>query len=324
MKTVFVSETSFAKAQATFEAINSTQVGFRFEPAPDDEKPLASLVREHRVQGFIADLAPYRGPLYEALGRGGVISRYGVGIDSIDRARAKKAGVTICNTPGVLDNAVAEHAVWMLGALARPVAKAYGEMHHGQWQPAQGIEVRGRHVTVLGCGRIGRALARKLGLGLDMIVTGYDILENPHFGEDGGISRYTNNLDKALGHADFVICLLPVLAATRHIANADFFSKMKPGARFINSARGALVDEPDLYDALVSGHLSGAALDVFECEPYQPVDPAKDLRELPQVILTPHIGSNTEESNAAMARTAAENIITCLTKGPKACPNRIP
>lgn len=323
MKTVFVSETSFAKARAAFEDINTSQVGFLFEPAPDEEKLLAGLVRKHGVQGFIADLSPYKGPLYDALGRGGVISRYGVGHDSIDKARAKKAGVTVCNTPGVLDNAVAEHAVWMLGALARPVATAYGEMHHGEWCPAQGIEVRGRHVTILGCGRIGRALARKLGIGLDMIVTGYDILESPHFGEDSGISRYTNSLDKAIAAAEFVICLLPVLDATRHIANGEFFAKMKPGARFINSARGALVDEPDLYDALVSGHLSGAALDVFEREPYQPIDSAKDLRSLPQVILTPHIGSNTEESNAAMARTAAENVITCLTKGPKACPNRV-
>ncbi|MBB5350628.1 phosphoglycerate dehydrogenase-like enzyme [Haloferula luteola] len=323
MKTVFVSETSFGKARASFEDINASQVGFHFEPAPDDEKALAALVRQHRVQGFIADLTPYKGPLYEALGRGGVISRYGVGHDSIDKSRARRAGVTVCNTPGVLDNAVAEHAVWMLGALARPVAKAYGEMHGGKWQPAEGIEVRGRNVTVLGCGRIGRSLARKLGIGLGMVVTGYDILEAPHFGEDSGFTRYTNQLDRALADADFVICLLPVLDATRHIANAGFFKQMKQGARFINSARGALVDEPDLYDALVSGHLSGAALDVFEREPYQPSDAEKDLRSLPQVILTPHIGSNTEESNDAMARMAAENVITCLTQGPKSCPNLI-
>lgn len=321
MKTVLVSETTFAKAQATFESVNQEQSGFRFEPAPDAEEPLSARILETGARSYIADLEPYKGPLYEALGAGGVISRYGVGHDSIDKDRARAAGVTVCITPGVLDNAVAEHAVWLIGVLARPIANSSSTMRQGEWSPTRGIEVRGRSVTILGCGRIGRSLARKLGLGLEMEVTGYDVLDRPNFGENSGFTHYTTDLDEALAGADFVVCLLPVLEATQRMVNASLLARMKPGSRFINVARGALVDEYDLYDALASGHLAAAALDVFETEPYVPADPNKDLRNLPQVILTPHIGSNTEESNAAMARTAAANIITCLTQSPNACPN---
>ncbi len=321
MQRILVSEVSYQKARSTFESINDSQSDFVFQPAAEDEASLSALVASEGIRGFIADLEPYQGPLYTALGNGGVISRYGVGHDSIDKDAARAAGVTVCNTPGVLDNAVAEHAVWMLGALARPLAQGNESTHAGNWKPAQGIEIRGRKVTVLGCGRIGRALCRKLGIGLEMELTGYDIMQSPDFGENSGIAHYTTDLDEAISDADFVICLLPVLEATKHIANAEFFSKMKPGARFINSARGALVDENALFDALNSGHLSAAALDVFEAEPYQPQSAEKDLRSLPQLIMTPHIGSNTEESNAGMASTAAQNIMTVLTKGADACPN---
>ncbi|MGB2186728.1 MAG: NAD(P)-dependent oxidoreductase [Akkermansiaceae bacterium] len=320
METVFVSEISYGKASATFERL-SADSDFQFAPVAEDEESLSAAIREHGVRAFIADLFPYTGELYRALPRGGVIARFGVGHDSIDKEQASAAGIWVANTPGVLDNAVAEHAVWMIGALARNVHQAHASMAAGEWKPATGMEVRGRHITILGCGRIGRALSAKLHHGLGMIVTGYDVMENPDFSAADGIDHYTTSLDEALEKADFVLTLLPVLDSTTHMANAEFFAKMKPGARFINSARGALVCENDLYDALQSGHLGAAALDVFEAEPYQPQDPAKDLRTLPNILLTPHIGSNTLESNAAMAEQAARNVMQILSQGPEACPN---
>lgn len=315
MMNILVSEISYNKAKSTFEALNASQDEFTFLPSAEDEPTLSARIREEGIRGFIADIYPYTGELYEAMPEGSVISRYGVGHDSIDKDKAVANGITVCNTPGVLDNAVAEHAVWMLGALSRHVATADATTKAGKWEPQKGIEVAKRKVTILGCGRIGRNLARKLGVGLSMEVTGYDIMENPDFGADSGIAHYTTNMDEALADADFVITLLPVLESTKHIANAEFFGKMKAGARFINSARGALVDEKALYDALSSGHLGAAALDVFEVEPYQPQDPAKDLRTLSNILLTPHVGSNTDESNAAMASTAADNIMTFLKTG---------
>lgn len=313
---ILVSEISFNKAKDTFEHLNKSQNEFTFTPTPEDEPTLAARVRSENIRGFIADIHPYRDELYAAFPPGSVISRYGVGHDSIDKQKATQNGITVCNTPGVLDNAVAEHAVWMLGALARNIHTSDHSTKDGKWLPRKGIEVANRKVSILGCGRIGRALARKLGLGLDMQVTGYDILESPDFGTNSGFAHYTTDLEHALADADFVITLLPVLDSTRHIANADFFAKMKPGAHFINSARGALVDENALYDSIANYHLTAAALDVFENEPYTPQDLAKDLRKLgDKVLLTPHIGSNTAESNAAMASTAAENIMNFLKTG---------
>ena len=320
METVFVSEISYAKASATFERL-SADSGFEFTPVAEDEESLSAAIREQGVRAFIADLFPYTGELYRALPRGGVIARFGVGHDSVDKEQASAAGIWVANTPGVLDNAVAEHAVWMIGSLARNVHHAHASMAAGQWKPATGMEVRGRHVTILGCGRIGRALSTKLHHGLGMIVTGYDIIEEPGFSAADGIDHYTTSLDEALAGADFVITLLPVLESTRQMVNAEFFARMKPGAHFINSARGALVCENDLYDALQSGQLGAAALDVFEEEPYQPQNPAKDLRTLPNILLTPHIGSNTLESNAGMAEQAARNVMHILAEGPEACPN---
>lgn len=315
-----MSEISYAKASATFERL-SADSGFEFTPVAEDEESLSAAIREQGVRAFIADLFPYTGELYRALPRGGVIARFGVGHDSVDKEQASAAGIWVANTPGVLDNAVAEHAVWMIGSLARNVHHAHASMAAGQWKPAIGMEVRGRHVTILGCGRIGRTLCAKLHHGLGMIVTGYDIIEEPGFSATDGIDHYTISLDEALAGADFVITLLPVLESTRQMVNAEFFARMKPGARFINSARGALVCENDLYDALQSGQLAAAALDVFEDEPYQPKHPGKDLRTLPNILLTPHIGSNTLESNAGMAEQAARNVMQILSEGPEACPN---
>lgn len=321
MQTILVSEISFNKAKTTFEEINASQTDFVFQAAVDAEDILAEEIRQRGVRGFIADLEPYQGPLYQALGSGSVISRYGVGHDSIDKTKAKAAGVTVCNTPGVLDNAVAEHAVGMICALARKLPQGHQSTHSGQWQPSGGVELRGRKVAILGCGRIGQALAKKLGIGLEMHVIGHDIIEDFQCSETSGFSDYTTNRQQAIEDSDFVICLLPVLDSTKHFADAEFFAQMKKGAYFINSARGALVQENDLFDAVESGHLAGAGLDVFEVEPYVPQSPQKDLRTLPQIVMTPHVGSNTAESNAAMAQTAADNVMTVLTKGPAACAN---
>ena len=157
-----------------------------------------------------------------------------------------------------------------------------------------------------------------------MEVTGVDIQDEENFTglqESVGFSKYTNDRDLALVDADYVVLLMAVVPATQHIANAQMFKKMKSSAILVNSARGALVDEVALYDALSNHEIAGACLDVFEAEPYEPQAVGKDLRTLDNILLTPHVGSNTAESNAAMASTAAHNVITILEHGASACPN---
>lgn len=323
MSTIYVSNISFNKAKSTFERLNA-ETKYTFEPVNEEEASLAAEIKANGVNAFIADIYPYTDALYDAMPEGGIIARYGVGHDSVDKDLATKNGLYVANTPGVLDNAVAEHACWMMGSISRHLHTAHGSTVAKQWQPQPGVELRGRKVAILGFGRIGQNLCQKLSFGFGMEVIGVDIQPEENFAdlqESVGFSKYTTDRDAALAEADYVVLLMAVVPATKHIANAEMFAKMKDSAILINSARGALVDEVALFDALSNGTIAGACLDVFEVEPYVPQVEDKDLRTLENILLTPHVGSNTAESNAAMASTAAQNIITILEQGPDACPN---
>ncbi|NJR41476.1 MAG: hypothetical protein HC767_01250, partial [Akkermansiaceae bacterium] len=127
------------------------------------------------MRGYIADLFPYKGELYDALPAGGAISRFGVGHDSIDKAKATARGIHVANTPGVLNNAVAEHSMWLLGALARSVVRTDRKMRTGEWTPQQGMEVRGRRLSILGFGRIAQDICHKAHYGFRMNVVGFDL-----------------------------------------------------------------------------------------------------------------------------------------------------
>lgn len=331
METIYVSSISYNKTPHTFQNL-AEETGYTITPVDETEDNLAKQLAENKVRAFVADIYPYTGALYEALPEGGVIARYGVGHDSIDKPKAHANGLHVVNTPGVLDNAVAEHACWMIGASARHLHTADRSTQAGEWAPKGGVEIRGRSVAIVGFGRIGQSLAAKLAHGFGMNVIAVDnrpldtLCEQQdttaqELKADSGYAEYTQDREQALAKADYVVLLLPVNPATTHIANKDFFAAMKPSAILVNSARGALVNENELFDALSSGQIAGAALDVFEVEPYQPQDAQKDLRTLDNILLTPHIGSNTEESNAAMATTAIRNIITVLEQGADACQN---
>ncbi len=323
MSTILVSEISYKKAQSTFEKLQQ-ETGYVFQPTDESESLLAEAIKANNAKAFIADIYPYTNELYTALPKGGVIARYGVGHDSVDKQKATANGLHVANTPGVLDNAVAEHACWMIGNTARHLHSLHPDTKAKNWNPIPGVELRGRKVAILGFGRIGQNLCRKLSFGFGMEVTGVDIVDESVFADQQaeiGFTKYTQDRDAAIAEADYIVLLMAVVPATKHIVNSEFLKKMKSTGILVNSARGALVCENDLYDALSSGEIAGAALDVFEAEPYQPQDAAKDLRSLDNILMTPHVGSNTAESNAAMASTAAKNIITILEQGPDACEN---
>jgi len=269
-------------------------------------------------------VVPYLGPLYESLEKvagpqGAIISRFGVGYDSIDLECARKHSVIVTNTPGVLDISVAEHTVWLIGSLVRHVAKLDAAMKTGDFLPRTGMELRGKTLGILGFGGIGRRVAAiaHFGFGMRVIAAGradgeeLSRREGTAIGDiqrQYGVGQYTNDMELVLRQADVLSIHLPAVATTENFVDADRLAMMKRDALLINTARGAVLDEDALYDALSSSRLAGAALDVFECEPYQPTSPHKDLRLLDSVVLTPHVGSNTREANARMAKASLENV----------------
>ena len=317
---VLVTQLEFEKAKSTFEAERRWSVW----PAPADEARLAEAVRSRGCRAVIVGVERYKGPLYEALeevaGAGGaIIARFGVGYDTIDGSLARQHHVIVTNTPGVLTESVAEHALWLMGALARHLVQLDAAMRRGSFAPLPGTELQGKTLTVMGFGQIGRRVAAMSHFGPGMVVVAED--ERPladQAGQEGlterdflakyGASTYTTDPEEALRAADVVSIHMAVTPKTQGFFNARRLAEMKPGALLVNTARGALIDEDALYDALAGGHLGGAALDVYAEEPYQPPRPGKDLRALPNTLLTPHVASDTREANARMAQVALGNI----------------
>ena len=311
---VLVTDKEFIKAKAIFESAKD----FDIKSVPTEETALAEAILADNCRAVIIGVDNYTGPLYEALGKtggdkGAVISRFGVGTDGVNKDLARKHNICITNTPGVLDQSVAEHAIWLMGALVRNVVRTDAEIRTGEFGSPTGTEVGGKTLGIIGFGAIGRRVAKIAHFGLNMKVIAFDICqldtnEIDSLKSDFGIDMYTDDLDSVLGQSDIISVHLPSVTATHHFFNADRFGCMKSGSILLNSARGPIVDECALYDALSSDQLAGAALDVFEQEPYAPVALDKDLRTLKNVVLTPHIGSNTRECNIRMANACLQNL----------------
>lgn len=311
-ETILVAELEFRKAEEVFRAAKDV----RCEPAPADETAMTAAVISHGARAVIVGVAPYRGPLYEALGRknGAIIARFGVGHDSIDKTLARQHGIVVTNTPGVLDISVAEHSIWLMGCLARKIVRLETRFRKGEFVGEVGMELHGKTLGILGFGGIGRSVASiaHFGFGMKVIACSRNKPAEPP--ARFGVERFTTDAEELFRAADIVSVHLPANANTQRFVNAARLAWLKPGAMLINTARGALLDEEALYDALASGRLAGAALDVFEREPYVPARPDKDLRTLENVVLTPHVGSNTREANRRMAESSLENV-RCFLAG---------
>ena len=233
-----------------------------------------------------------------------VMIKYGVGIDNIDVQAAKELGIVVLNLPGINAQAVAELALGLMLAVARKVAWGDRLVRSGKWDGLIGSSVAGKTLGILGTGSIGCHLVR-LASGLQLNVLGFDIQQNPAFIEAGG--QYVS-LESLLSMADFISIHLTLNSHTLHFMDRHKFSQMKPGAFLINTSRGKVVDEQALLDALRSGHLGGAALDVFESEP-----PASTgLTEMDNVVSTPHIGAYTDETLRLMDETCISTLRDAL------------
>ena len=239
-----------------------------------------------------------------------VIGRAGIGVDNVDLKAATANGVVVMNTP--FGNAIttAEHAIAMMFALAREIPQANTSTHAGKWEKSKfmGVELTGKILGVIGCGNIG-SIAADRALGLKMKVLAYDPFLSAERAIEIGVQKVT--LETLLEQADFITLHTPLTDQTRNIIDAAAIARMKKGVRIVNCARGGLVDEAALKEALESGHVAGAAFDVFVEEP------AKEnaLFGLPNFIATPHLGAATMEAQENVALQVAEQMSDYLLTG---------
>jgi gluconate 2-dehydrogenase len=241
-----------------------------------------------------------------------VISSVSVGVDNYDLEALRRRGIRLCNTPGVLTETTADTLFALVMAASRRLVELATLVREGRWtrnidESLFGWDVHGKTLGIVGFGRIGQALARRAALGFGMPV----LYHNPSAVDAGELAGRVRAvaLDDLLARADIVALTLPLTERTRGLFDARRFAAMKPGAIFVNGARGAIVVEDALLAALDSGHLRAAGLDVFAVEPL-PLD--SPLRVHPRVTALPHVGSATHETRAAMAALATSNLLEAL------------
>ena len=239
-----------------------------------------------------------------------VIARAGTGVDNVDVPAATARGIVVMNSPGANSVSVAEHALALMLALARAVPAADSAMKRGVWDKKKltGAELRGKTLGVIGLGRIGQEVAtRARAFGMDVVA--HDPFISEQIAGSLGIELLT--VDEVCGRADYLTLHVPSTPETRHLLNARRLAICKPGVRIINTARGELIDEVALAEAIERGHVGGAGLDVFETEP--PVDGR--LTKLPQVVATPHIAASTVEAQELVGTETAMNVRDFLRDG---------
>jgi D-3-phosphoglycerate dehydrogenase len=239
-----------------------------------------------------------------------VIVRAGVGVDNIDLPAATREGIVVMNTPAGNTTSTAEHTIAMMLALSRNIAPAAASMRAGKWERKlfTGTQLAGKTLGVIGLGRIGQSVAHRA-MGLEMKVVGYDPFLSAERAAEQGIELY-RDVDELIVGCDYVTVHTPLTDETRGLINAERLASMKAGVRIINCARGGIVDEDALADAIESGHVAGAALDVFVQEPPQNAR----LLQLPQVLATPHLGASTVEAQELVAVEAADIVCGFLLR----------
>ena len=239
-----------------------------------------------------------------------VIGRAGIGVDNVDIPAATARGIIVMNTPFGNSITTAEHAISLMLALARQIPEADASTRAGKWEKNKfmGVEIFGKTLGVIGCGNIGSIVADRA-LGLKMKVIAYDPYLSADRAADLGVEKV--ELDELFKRADFITLHTPLTEKTRNIVNADAIKIMKKGVRIINCARGGLVDEAALYEALKNKHIAGAAFDVFVTEPAT----ENPLFNLPNVVCTPHLGASTSEAQENVALQIAEQMSDYLLRG---------
>ncbi len=270
---------------------------------PLTSEELAEFIKD--ADALIAGNDQVDAPAITAGQRLKVISRYGVGLDNYDLAAATARGIVVTNTPATNDNSVADLAMALLLACARGIPKADRLTKGGAWKRVQGVEIWGKTIGVIGCGRIGRGVVQRA-RGFDMEVLCHDVNKDEQWAETIG-AKYTG-FEELLQESDFVSVHIPLLPSTRNLIGRRELRMMRNSAFLINTARGEIIDEEALYQALTSGWIAGAGLDVLQRESAD-----SPLAKLENVVLTAHMGGYTRDAVRNMGVLAAQNVVDVLT-----------
>lgn len=304
---LLVTPTSFGKNDPRLKAELEAQAGeviYNLTGKPLSAADLERLLPG--IDGYIAGLDSITRAALTSADRLKVIARYGVGIDSVDLDAARERGIVVTNTPGANSISVAELALGLILSLIRQIPEGAAAVRKGQFPRLSGTSLEGKTVGIVGLGAIGKQLARHLA-GFDACLLAYDPYPDTDFALKNNVTF--TSMDELLAQSEIVSLHLPLMPQTQGMVDRAFLAKMKKGAYLINTARGELIDEAALLEALQSGHLRGVGMDAFAQEP---VDPDNPLLDLPQVIPTPHLGAQTDGATNAMGWMALNDCLAVL------------
>ena len=281
----------------------------RFDVDVDGDSDLASIIGGYDAV-VIRSATKLTADLIERGERLKVIGRAGVGVDNVDVEAATRRGIVVANAPESTVLSAAEHTIGLLLALSRNIPQADAALRHGRWERSRfaGIELAGKTLGLLGFGRIGQQVARRA-FALEMRVVAFDPFVARERFRELGVER-AESLESVLAEADFLTLHLALTDETRGIIGREAFAGMRDGVRIVNAARGELIDEEALIEALRSGKVAAAALDVFTVEPY-----SGPLLELENVVVTPHLAASTEEAQDRAGLIVAEQVVAALEGG---------
>lgn len=286
-----------------------TEAGLRLERVSPDEArdPEIMKTRLEDAAALIAGAFKIPREVMEAAPGLKVMTKHGTGVDHFDLDAARDLGVVVANAPGLNADAVADLALGLMLAAARKIPFSERGARRGEWKPVMGVELKGKTLSVIGMGAIGRGLIKRAA-GFDMKFMAYDPWLDADFAAKHGV-RAVESLEEALVAADFLSLHLPLNDQTRGLMNEDRFKIMKPTAYIINTARGGVIDQEALVEALREEWIAGAGLDVLAQEPPNQNDP---LLNMDNVIVTQHMGAYTEEAMASISLVCSENVIRVL------------
>jgi D-3-phosphoglycerate dehydrogenase len=306
MKKVLVSDALAVEGVEIFQKAPGIEVDVKTKLTPEE---LKTVIKNYDAL-VVRSATKVTKELIEHADKLRVVGRAGAGLDNIDVEAASKRGIVVMNTPGGNTVTTGEHAIAMMLSLARKIPQATASMKAGKWEKNKfmGSEYQNKTLGIIGIGRVGSIVADRA-LGLKMNVIAYDPFISPEAAQKLGIELVS--MDDLFGKSDFISVHIPLTKETKNLINAKAFAKMKKGVFLVNCARGGIVNEKDLHDALVSGKAAGAAIDVYEEEPTKNMD----LVSLDNVICTPHLGASTDEAQVNVAIAIAEQIVDYLTTG---------
>lgn len=291
----------------SYNVFDNASKKFGIEFIETDVLDEAKMLELHKkgITCFVIGAEAYSVNFYNSLQKGSAVIRYGVGYNAVPVDICRKRNINVGYTPGTLTDSVAEHTFALLLSVVRKIPTLDQSMKNNEWKGLTGMELKNKTIAIIGYGQIGQAVAKIAKYGFGMKVYASDRNEPT---KDNICDFYSKDYKEVVRNADVVSLHLATHSETLGFINRERIDMMKNGTILINTARGELINEPDLFKALTSGKIQAAGLDVFTKEPYSPTSEI-DFRKLENVVLCPHCGSNTLEASARMAELVVENIL---------------